>query len=110
LKNEPVFSLTVPAKIQAYMASSKIILGSLNGEGQKLINESGCGIAVEAENPELLYAKLLELKKMSSEERKEMEKNAKKYYEANFSQDKLFDELESHMLETLRQTKSETKN
>ena len=48
LKNEPVFGLTVPAKIQTYMASGKRILGMLNGEGQKLINDSRCGFAVEA--------------------------------------------------------------
>ena len=50
LKNEPIFALTVPAKIQAYMASGKMILGMINGEGRDIINESKCGHAVAAED------------------------------------------------------------
>lgn len=98
LKSDSVFSLTVPAKIQAYMASSKIILGSLNGEGNIIINESCCGSAVSSGNPKLLAEKAVFLKELPQNKIKEMQKNAKVYYENNFSKKKLFDILEINFI------------
>ena len=40
LKDEHIFSLTIPGKIQSYMASSKPILAMLNGAGSKVILEA----------------------------------------------------------------------
>ena len=45
LKNEPVFSMTIPGKLQAYLMAGKPILAMLNGEGARIVTESGCGIA-----------------------------------------------------------------
>ncbi|RSC93561.1 glycosyltransferase family 4 protein [Tenacibaculum singaporense] len=95
LKDEPIFGLTVPAKIQAYMASGKRILGMLNGEGQNLINESGCGFAVDAEDAESLAIKSIEMRNMSQEEKEEMEIKSYNYYKDNFVKEKLFSKLES---------------
>lgn len=95
LKDEPSFALTVPAKIQAYMASGKIILGSLNGEGNLLINESKCGFAVAAGDYISLGQKASELKGLSKEKKKEMEYNSKYYYENNFSKTMLLDRIEN---------------
>ena len=94
LKDEPVFALTVPAKVQAYMASGKIILGSLNGEGKELINESNCGFAVSAGDYKLLGQKAIELKNLEEEKKQEMQYNSISYYEKNFSKQMLFDKLE----------------
>ena len=94
LKNEPIFALTVPAKVQAYMASGKIILGMLNGEGKLLINKSGSGFAVNAGESKLLAGNCIKLSKFSSEEKKEMEEKSSKYYEDNFSKEKLFSKLD----------------
>lgn len=95
LKDEPVFALTVPAKIQAYMASGKIILGALNGEGKELINESNCGFAVSAGDYTLLAQKAIALKNMEVEKKQEMQYNSISYYENNFSKKMLFDKLEN---------------
>lgn len=48
LKDEYIFSLTAPAKIQAYMASKKIILGMISGEGARIIKVSNSGFSCEA--------------------------------------------------------------
>lgn len=95
LKDEPIFALTVPAKIQAYMASGKIILGALNGEGKKIINESNCGFAVSAGDHILLARKAIELKNMESKIKQRMQYNSLTYYEMNFSKTMLFDKLEN---------------
>lgn len=94
LKDSPTFSLTVPAKVQAYMASSKIILGMFNGEGQQLINESGGGYAVDAGDFKALSQKVLAIKGLTNEERNQMENNSRNYYTTHFSKEQLFDFLE----------------
>lgn len=101
LKDEPVFSLTVPAKIQAYMSSGKIILGVLNGEGNKLINDSECGFAVPAGDYLQLVNKAVILKNMTIEQRNKMEVKAKLYYKNNFDKEMLFENLESLFLNNL---------
>lgn len=94
LKNEPNFELTVPAKIQAYMASGKIILGMINGEANQLINESGCGYAVAAADYKALSDKAIALRNLNLSERQVMEAQAKNYYQKHFSKPMLFQKLE----------------
>ncbi len=93
LKDAPIFRLTVPAKIQAYMASSKIILGMINGEANDLIKDSEGGYAVPAGDYESLAAKAMDLKNLNSEEKKNMEKSSRKYYLKHFSKSVLFQNL-----------------
>ncbi len=94
LKNEAIFKLTVPAKIQAYMASGKIIMGMINGEANQLINESRCGYAVSAGDYESLARDSIKLKNLSAKNRKNMEERAVSYYHENFSKPELFQKLE----------------
>jgi len=94
LKDSPTFSLTVPAKVQACMASSKIILGMFNGEGQQIINESGSGYAVNAGDFQGLSQKAKSIKGLSNAQRIQMENNSRHYYETHFSKEQLFDFLE----------------
>ncbi len=54
LKNNPIFSLTVPAKLQAYMSAGKPIVGMINGEGADTIADADCGWTVPAEDSETL--------------------------------------------------------
>jgi len=101
LKDEPIFSLTVPAKIQAYMASGKIILGMLNGEGNVLINESKCGFAVSAGNSKGLAEIVYKLKDFNNEKIKEMELKAVNYYDRSFSKNMLLSKLEMILIEVV---------
>lgn len=95
LKDEEIFSLTVPAKVQAYMASKKIILGMLNGEGKDLINDSGCGFCVAAGDANLLAEKSVLLSEMSKIDIEIMEEKSLAYYKENFSKERLFENLDS---------------
>ena len=42
--------ITVPGKVQAYMATGKPILGALDGSGKEMIEEVGCGRCANAED------------------------------------------------------------
>lgn len=44
LKPDPIFDMTIPAKLQTYLACGLPILGCVTGEGKRIIDEAGCGI------------------------------------------------------------------
>lgn len=50
LKADPVISLTLPGKVQTYMAAGKPIIGAINGETTHIINQARCGICSPAED------------------------------------------------------------
>ena len=61
LKDTEIFALTVPARLQSYMAAGKQVVAMLNGEGADIIEESQCGYSVPAGDSEALARLLLEL-------------------------------------------------
>ena len=95
LKDELIFNVTVPAKLQAYLCTKKPILGMLNGEGVKIINEANCGLCVNAGDSIKLAEKILEFYQMSNDNRNVLGANGFKYFEENFTLGKCIDDLES---------------
>ena len=43
LKDEPILGLTIPARVQSYLACGRPIVAGINGEGARIINEAGAG-------------------------------------------------------------------
>lgn len=48
LRDEPIFALTIPGKVQTYLAAGIPILAMLNGEGAQVIADSGAGLTAPA--------------------------------------------------------------
>lgn len=94
LKDELIFNVTVPAKLQAYLCTQKPILAMLNGEGAAIINDANCGLSTNAGNAKGLAENILELYEMSDEERHILGCNGFKYFEENFTMGKCIDNLE----------------
>jgi glycosyltransferase involved in cell wall biosynthesis len=93
LMNEKIFSLTAPAKIQAYMASSKPILAMISGEGAKIIDEAKCGLVSDAGDVSSLAKNAIKFTQSSFQQREEMGKNGFNYYQNYFSKEKAFNTL-----------------
>lgn len=97
LKDVPIFAITVPSRLQAYMSSDKPVAAMINGEGADLIKEADCGWSVAAEDSEAL-AKLLEsLSKTDKSILAEKGRNGKRYSETHFNFAKSIDNLESFL-------------
>ena len=94
LKNEHIFSITIPAKVQSYLACGKPILAMVNGEGGKVIVDANAGLVCPAESPKDLAENILKIKKMEVNEISKMGLNARKYYDDNFERSYLFDRAE----------------
>ena len=94
LKRTPIFSLTIPGKIQSYLACGKPIIAALDGEGARLVEESGAGLSVPAENADTLAKTVLAMYHMPRVEREMMGKRGITYCESNFECNMLINRLE----------------
>jgi glycosyltransferase involved in cell wall biosynthesis len=93
LTANPFISLTLPGKVQSYMAAGKPIIAAANGEIQHIIADSGCGYCAAAEDAQgLADAVSLFLK---CENRTALGSNARRYYKENFTREKFMDNMES---------------
>ena len=82
MQKDEIISLTLPGKIQTYMAAGKPIIGAIDGETSIIVNEAECGICGAAEDAEMLAESVRKFIYMDKEV---LGKNAYLYYERNFS-------------------------
>lgn len=95
LKDDSIFNLTVPAKLQAYMSASKPVIAMLNGEGADNILDAECGFTVSAGDHSSLAKTILAASKLSPEELQILGNNSRKYYEENFKMSACISNLEN---------------
>lgn len=93
LKKDKIFSLTIPSKLQSYLACGKPILASLDGEGANVVIESKSGFVSPSENAELFAENVIKMWNLSSENRNEMSENALHYFKNEFEREMLIDNL-----------------
>lgn len=104
LKDDPIFSLTVPGKIQSYLACAKPVISVLNGEGGRIIEESQAGYACKAGDAEGLADAVLRMYALTPAERLKMGDAGRAYYEIHFEREMLLDRLDGWMLNAVKQT------
>lgn len=89
LKNEYIFSLTIPSKIQSYMAFGKPILTMVDGIGNEIVEDAKCGYTARAGDYKELANNAIRMSSLSLEEKNKMEENSFKYYQDNFSRNQV---------------------
>ncbi|MEC5293596.1 MULTISPECIES: glycosyltransferase family 4 protein [unclassified Aurantimonas] len=104
LKDIPIFALTVPYKTQSYMACGKPIVASLNGEGARIVNASGAGVAVPASQPQALADAIAALMDAGPERLASHAANARRYFEEIYAAAKVYGELENSLREVTKAT------
>lgn len=97
LTDSDLFSITVPSKVQSYLASGKPIIASLNGEGAAIVEEWKAGITAPATHPKVLAAQIKKMTELPSAELKKMGDNALACYLSEFERNKLISELETEL-------------
>lgn len=104
LKSDPVFDMTIPGKVQSYLATGVPILGMLGGEGARVIAESRAGLVCDAGDGAALAANVTKLAAMPLAERKEMGKRGRNYARQEFDRTVLLSRLEEWLRELTRPT------
>lgn len=98
LKKDKIFALTIPAKIQSYLACGKPIIASIDGVGAKIVEEANCGVTAAAESVSALEMAITNLMATDSKQRAAMAKNARTYYEKEFDREYLLQKLEQILI------------
>ncbi len=85
LKDNYLFSRTVPAKMQSYMALGKPIIALIKGEGAKIIRDSNSGIVISNSDTKKIASSIINFSETKETELNEMGENGRKFYLNNFS-------------------------
>jgi len=85
LKDDPLFRITIPSKIQAYLAVGKPILVGVRGDANDLVTEAEAGLPCEPENPQSIAEAVEKFQAMPQEELAAMGENGKRFYRQELS-------------------------
>ncbi len=85
LKDDPLFRITIPSKIQAYMAVARPILVGVEGNAAELVTKAQAGITCRPEDPDGIAEAVCQLISMPTEKLREFGKNGRKFYEQELS-------------------------
>ncbi len=94
LRSDPVFSLTIPGRVQSYLASGRPLLGMLDGEGARVITESGAGWTCAAGNSSALAANVARMAALPAGDRETLGCRGKEYAAREFDRDGIITRLE----------------
>jgi len=84
---------TLPVKMQGYMAAGKPVIAAINGAGKKVIEESGCGLAVNAGDSEGL-ARIMKDFIENKGKYSACGQKGREYFKQNFTKEKHLKKLE----------------
>ena len=99
LKPNPIFEMTIPAKLQTYLSCGVPILGCVSGEGRRIIEESQAGIVSEEISVDALVKACRKFVCLNSEDLDKYKDKAYQYGEENFNKLELISRLEKMMEE-----------
>jgi AraC-like DNA-binding protein len=74
-----LFSKTIPAKLQSYMACGMPIIAAAKGETEKIIKDANCGVCSDIGDADSLAELIVEL--ISDESTESLGENAKAYFD-----------------------------
>lgn len=80
----PIMDQTIPSKVQAYLAAGRPVIASMNGEGARIVKESGAGLVCPAGDAEALAQTVSRLADLPPAALADMGKAALRYYEQHF--------------------------
>ena len=96
-----IVSRTIPGKVQSYMAAGKPIIGAISGDTKTILEDAKCGFVSPEQDVEQLAQNICEFSMLSTEEQRELGKQARCYYEKHFSKEQFMTQLENYLREEL---------
>ena len=87
LKAEPLFEITIPSKIQAYLFAGRPILCGVKGDAADLVCRAGAGLPFTPEDPDVLAETVLTLRGFDAEGLRLMGNNGRVFYRKHLAMD-----------------------
>jgi colanic acid biosynthesis glycosyl transferase WcaI len=94
LRDEPLFRITVPHKIYAYMASGKPILAAMAGDAANEVLHANAGMACPPGDPPALADAVRRLRALSPAERQALGENGRRAACTLYQRDRLVGQIE----------------
>lgn len=91
-----LWTKTIPAKLQSYMACGMPVIAAAQGETARIIEEAGCGVCCDLGEVQQLGRMI---KRIMRTDIDKMSKNSRKYFENHFIKSKLMDEMDKYLNE-----------
>ena len=85
LRDDPLFSITIPSRTQDAMAAGRPVLMAVRGDAAALVREAGAGVCVNPEDPAALAAAVCDLSRLDPEALDEMGARGRAYYQQHLS-------------------------
>lgn len=85
LKDDPLFEITIPSKLQAYLAVGKPILMAVKGDAAELIVQAKAGYCAQPEDIDSITEAILDMATLPKEVLLQMGQNGKDFYNKNLS-------------------------
>lgn len=98
LQDKPIFAMTIPGKLQSYLAAGRPVVAALNGEGAALVREAGAGHVCAAGDSQGLADAVLTLSRMTDAERQKMGRKGRQISEQEFERSAVLGKLEGLLL------------
>ena len=95
LMKDELLSLTLPGKVQTYMAAGKAILAAADGEIATVLTDASCGFCATAESEDELERVVRDFCALNIEERVKLGKKAVTFYQENFAKTIFFEKVET---------------
>ena len=92
-QKEQLWKMTIPAKLQSYMACGMPVLASAEGETQRIINEAECGICSAIGNARELA---MAVNKIMDSDLEKMGANSRKYFLEHFNKKNLMNRIDRY--------------
>jgi glycosyltransferase involved in cell wall biosynthesis len=99
LRKQQIFSLTIPSKLQSYLACGKPIVAALGGEGARVIQEAGAGLIATPEDAKAVAEAVLTMYRMPEDARRAMGLRGRSYFETHFERALLLERLDRWIIE-----------
>ncbi len=97
LKSTDIFSLTIPSKLQSYLACGKPIIGNIDGVVASIINESNSGVCSSSGDFVNLAKNVEVLVNITLTERNQYGINAYNFFQNNYHRNIVYDKLEEYL-------------
>lgn len=108
LINNPLFEITIPSKVQSYLAFGRPILVGVKGEAADLVIKAGAGVKAEPSNPVDIAKGVMQIYNMSNKDRKRMGDAGRHFFLQNLTMKQGIDSYENLFKEVILQRRGKS--
>jgi colanic acid biosynthesis glycosyl transferase WcaI len=99
LRDERILSLTIPSKLQSYLACGRPVLGAVSGEAAHILAEAGAGPVASPSDSKQLAEMAIAMAQLPREKLDALGNAALEYQRNEFDRDRWMNRLESWLRE-----------